>query len=92
MVTHDLNITPSPNVMCLHFDPWHYNRYIEKERAHFELFIEDDESFDEYLSRLKSNGEWGGNAEVFAAAQLYRADISIFQVPFITQHHGHLFL
>ena len=53
--------------------------YIVSERDHFELFMEDDEPFDDYVSRLRTNGEWGGNAEVFAAAQLYRADISIYR-------------
>ena len=52
--------------------------YIEREKEHFSLFMEDDEAFEDYVGRLKTNGEWGGNQEIFAAARLYKVDISIY--------------
>jgi len=27
-------------------------------------FIEDDQTFDDYIKEMKSNGEWGGNLEL----------------------------
>ena len=52
--------------------------YIEREKDHFALFMEDDEAFEDYVERLRQHGEWGGNQEIFAAARLYNVDISIF--------------
>ena len=52
--------------------------YIEGEKEHFSLFMEDDEVFEDYVERLRTNGEWGGNQEIFAAARLYNVDVSIY--------------
>ena len=52
--------------------------YIESEKDHFSMFVEDDESFEDYVERLRTNAEWGGNQEIFAAARLYNVDISIY--------------
>jgi len=59
--------------------------YLEENEDNFKCFIvveEDDEmdfdlddhasSYTEYMDRMKQEGEWGGNAELVAAAQLYR--------------------
>lgn len=53
--------------------------YIKIHRDHFEYFVEDDEPFEDYVTRMGSPAEWGGNQEVFAAAQLYGIDVSIYQ-------------
>lgn len=53
--------------------------FIEEEREDFEPFMEDDEDFDDYLERMRADGEWGGNQELCAAARLYNALIVVHQ-------------
>lgn len=45
--------------------------HLEKNREVFEPYVEDDESFDNYLGRMRGEAEWGGNQELVAASQLY---------------------
>lgn len=65
--------------------------YLEENEESFQGFIvleeEDDmdidfedcaTSYTEYIDRMKQEGEWGGNAELVAAAQLFRRNITIF--------------
>lgn len=53
--------------------------YIEDNREHFSLFMEDDEPFDDYLARMKTSGEWGGHQELYAASQCLDASIVVHQ-------------
>lgn len=53
--------------------------YIEERKEHFSLFIEDDETFEEYVERMRAFGEWGDHTELFAAAQCFQVDIIIHQ-------------
>lgn len=53
--------------------------YIESREDHFELFIEDDETFEEYVTRLRTFGEWGDHTELYAATQCYKVDIIVHQ-------------
>jgi hypothetical protein len=47
---------------------------------YFKLFHwDDDESFTEYIERLRSSGEWGGNSELVAASRFFHVNIYIFQ-------------
>ena len=54
--------------------------YIEENEAFFSSFIEDDESFDQYISRMRSDGEWGDQPELCAAAQCLHVNIYVHQV------------
>lgn len=45
--------------------------HLERNRETFEPYVEDDESFDAYLDRMREDAEWGGNQELVAAGQLY---------------------
>lgn len=54
-------------------------KYIISKRKHFELFLEDDEKFDDYIERMKLFGTWGGHHELYAAAQCFRINIEVFQ-------------
>eukprot|EP01038_Epipyxis_sp_PR26KG_P012051 gene12051-16127_t len=54
--------------------------YIVEHQDHFRLFMEDDEDFDAYISRMRRNGEWGGNQELYAASQCLRVNIVVHQV------------
>ncbi|CAN0126375.1 unnamed protein product [Scytosiphon promiscuus] len=53
--------------------------HLEKNREVFEPYVEDDESFDDYLARMRRDAEWGGNQELVAASQLYRANVVVHQ-------------
>ena len=57
--------------------------FVEASRDDFEPFIEDDEPFDDYLDRMRQNGEWGGNFELAAAVQCFGVNIVVhnFQAP-----------
>jgi OTU domain-containing protein 3 len=39
---------------------------------------EDAKSFEEYVSNMRQDGEWGGNLELVAAARLYCRNITVF--------------
>lgn len=54
-------------------------RYIASKRKHFELFLEDDELFDDYIARMRVFGTWGGHPELYAASQLYKINIAVYQ-------------
>lgn len=54
-------------------------KYIISKRKHFELFLEDDEKFEDYIERMKLFGTWGGHHELYAAAQCFRINIEVFQ-------------
>jgi uncharacterized protein YozE (UPF0346 family) len=54
--------------------------YIESHKEHYSLFIEDDEPFDDYISRMRTTGEWGGHQELHAASQCLQINIYVHQV------------
>jgi hypothetical protein len=53
--------------------------YIEQNQEHFSLFMEDDETFNDYVERMKSNSEWGGHLELFSASQCLNTSITVHQ-------------
>jgi OTU domain-containing protein 3 len=54
--------------------------YIHDHQDHFQLFIEDDEPFEDYLERLRCPGEWGGHQELYAASQILKLNIHVHQL------------
>lgn len=54
--------------------------YISDRQDHFSLFIEDDETFDQYVQRMRTDGEWGDQPELYAAAQCLNMNIYVHQV------------
>ena len=52
-------------------------RYIETHALDFEPFMEDEEEFQIYCERMNQDGQWGGNAELCAAAQVFHVSIHI---------------
>ena len=49
-------------------------------KEYFEPYIEDDESFDDYIIRMGKQSEWGGYQELYAASQLYKIHIVVHQL------------
>ena len=47
---------------------------------HFKMFVEDDEPWDDYVERLRTDGEWGGNMELVAAANRYKVHVAVHQL------------
>ncbi|GIL57993.1 hypothetical protein Vafri_13190 [Volvox africanus] len=45
----------------------------------FTPFVEDDESFDSYIARMKKDGVWAGYMEVVAASRCLQANLTIYQ-------------
>jgi len=63
----------------------HYKEYREKcinymidHKDEFAPFIEDDESFDDYILRMSKSGEWGGNLEIYAMSKILQANFYIY--------------
>ena len=57
--------------------------YIQCERNYFHNYI--SESFDEYITRMKQDGEWGDHVEIQAMSEIYDRTIEIYayrDVPF----------
>jgi len=53
--------------------------HIEAKRDDFAPFVEDDESFEDYVARMSRDGEWAGHLEVNAAAAVLRVGVCIHQ-------------
>ncbi|CAI5707790.1 hypothetical protein KXD40_008237 [Peronospora effusa] len=53
--------------------------YLEQHRNDFEPFMEDEEKFEKYCDRMRDNGTWGGNQELYAAARLFQVYIIVHQ-------------
>jgi NACalpha-BTF3-like transcription factor len=54
--------------------------YIESNAEYFKLFMEDDESIEQYITKMKSCNEWGGHQELYAASQCFDTNIVIHQL------------
>ncbi|ETV92824.1 hypothetical protein H310_13031 [Aphanomyces invadans] len=54
--------------------------HIQAHRDDLEPFLEDEEEFDHYCRRMADDGVWGGNLELFAAAQVWQCNIVVHQV------------
>ena len=52
---------------------------MERHKEHFEAFVEDDESFEDYITRMKEDGTWGGQLEIQAASWKLGVNIRIYQ-------------
>ncbi|CAM9911250.1 unnamed protein product, partial [Ectocarpus sp. 4 AP-2014] len=53
--------------------------HLERNREVFEPYMEDDETFGDYLERMRGEAEWGGNQELVAASQLYKTNVVVHQ-------------
>jgi len=53
--------------------------FIEEHEDHFKFFIEDDESFSDYLEKMRCLCEWGSNQELYAACEVYNLHVNIYQ-------------
>lgn len=54
--------------------------HIEQHKDHFGMFIEDDEDFIHYTSRLRTAGEWGGYQELVAVSQCCAVSVVVHQL------------
>ncbi|KAH7461402.1 hypothetical protein PRNP1_001567 [Phytophthora ramorum] len=53
--------------------------YLEQHRDDFEPFMEDEEKFETYCERMREDGTWGGNQELYAAARLFQVYVVVHQ-------------
>lgn len=54
--------------------------FMEEHRDGFEPFVENDESFDDYVRRLRREGVWGGHLELQAMSLLLGRNIIVHQL------------
>ena len=52
--------------------------YMKENKDEFIPFIEDDEPYDKYISRMEEDGEWGGNLEIYALSKVLNANFYIY--------------
>lgn len=52
------------------------SKYIASERNYFEQFV--PEPFDEFLSRMQREGEWGDDVEIEALSEIYDCRVEIY--------------
>lgn len=58
--------------------------HLSRHRETFECFLlmndedEDIVDFDEYVTKMREDGEWGGNVELVAASRVYKRDVRIY--------------
>lgn len=53
--------------------------YMEAHEELFKLFMEDDVKFEDYVAEMRQVGVWGGYQELYAAAQVFRVKVMVFQ-------------
>jgi len=53
--------------------------FIESHKDQFACFLDESETFEDYCSRMRENGEWGGNMEIVANASCNQVSIAIHQ-------------
>ena len=51
--------------------------YVEKHREYFVPFVENDQTFEDYLEVMKREGSWGGNVEIQAFSASFSMDVVI---------------
>ena len=54
--------------------------FMRRDEERFKWFVEDDEDWGDYLARLGRDGEWGGNLELVAAANLRSVNVVVHQL------------
>jgi OTU domain-containing protein 3 len=54
--------------------------FISMPRDDFQPFIEDDQPFEGYLTRMSRLGTWGGNLELHALSLVLEVNISILMM------------
>jgi len=54
--------------------------YMKQHEEYFTSFIEDDESFDDYVEKMSNDGEWGSQIEIVILSRLLIIDIVVHQV------------
>ena len=54
--------------------------FMEANEADFSPFVEDDETWADYVPRMRNEGEWGGQQELVAASRLFQVNIVIHQL------------
>ena len=54
--------------------------FVESKRTDFEPFVEDDEDFDIYLARMRTDAEWGGNFELAAVVRCFGVHVIVHQL------------
>lgn len=53
--------------------------YLKDHRDSFEPFVEDEESWDDYVERMAQDGEWAGHPELQAASLVLQRNIQVHQ-------------
>lgn len=53
--------------------------YVAERKEEFGPFVEDDETFEDYVERMGQDGEWAGHLEVCAATAVLRVGVCIHQ-------------
>lgn len=52
-------------------------QFMVMNREDFEPFLEDDEKWDDYITRMSKDGSWGGHLELTALSRVFEIDITI---------------
>jgi len=52
--------------------------YMKSHKEDFEPFIEDDQTFDDYVEEMSKDKEWGGNLEIYALSKALQVNFYIY--------------
>jgi OTU domain-containing protein 3 len=58
----------------------HIVDFMEEHEDEFAPFVEDDEKWVDYIPRMRTEGEWGGQQEICAASRCFRINVVIHQM------------
>ena len=64
-------------------------KYMIDNKDFYQNYIEDDQTFDDYIAEMIQDGEWGGNLELQAMSMKFQVNfyIHIFQHPMLILHN-----
>ncbi|KAJ2963515.1 hypothetical protein NQZ79_g1602 [Umbelopsis isabellina] len=58
-------------------------QFLRRNEQSYQMFVEDDQTFDWHMDNMENSGVFGGNMELAAFAKLHKVDIKIYQPGFI---------
>ena len=53
-------------------------KYISEHKEEYQMFLDENEDIDEYISNMEKNGTWGGQFEISALSKALKIDFVIF--------------
>lgn len=78
-ISHQLDSAKHPEIRGHESVRREVVKFIKDKQEYFSCFVEDDESFDDYIERMGKPEEWAGQIEIQAVSMYFSVNIRIYQ-------------